>query len=120
MLISELSRQTGVSIHTLRYYENRGLITGKSNEAVTSNKYKQYDAGCAERINWIVAAKQAGFTLAEIKELLRDWFDGRLTVGEKLRVGEQKIREVDRKIEQLREVKRFLLETQREVENGRC
>ena len=120
MLINELSTRTGVSIHTLRYYESLGLIKGKADEEVKSNNYKQYDEILVERINWIIAAKKAGFTLAEINTLLQDWFNKKLTVNKKIEVVEKKIREVDSRINQLKDVKRFLLQAKNDVENGLC
>ena len=85
MLINELSKRTGVSIHTLRFYENLGLIKGKTDEDVKSNQYKQYDEALVERINWIIASKKAGFTLAEINKLMQDWFSKNLTLDKRLK-----------------------------------
>ena len=120
MLISELSKRTGVSIHTLRYYENLGLIKGKTDEKIKSNNYKQYDEILVERINWIIAAKKVGFTLAEIKTLLEAWFNKKITANQKIEIGEKKIREVDIKINQLKDVKKFLVRAKKDVENGLC
>lgn len=120
MLISELSKRTGVSIHTLRFYENLGLIKGRTDEQVKSNSYKQYDESLVETVSWIVESKKAGFTLAEINALIQDWFDEKLTLGEKTRIVMKKIDEVDDKINQLKEVKRFLLKAKKDVENGLC
>ena len=120
MLISELSKRTGVSIHTLRYYENLGLIKGITDENVKSNKYKQYDEILIETMNWIIASKKAGFTLAEINTLLQHWFDKKLTVKEKISIVEKKIREVDSRMKELKQVKDFLLQAKCDVENGLC
>ena len=43
MLINELSKKTGVSAHTIRFYEKSGLIEGKQDESVKSNNYLHYD-----------------------------------------------------------------------------
>ena len=120
MLVSELSKRTGVSIHTLRYYENLGLIEGKTDETVKSNNYKHYDEALVEKINWIIEAKKADLTLAEIKKLLESWFDNKLTATKKIELVEKKIRKVDVKIDQLKEVKKFLLQAKNDVENGLC
>ncbi len=120
MLISELSKQTGVSIHTLRYYENLGLIEGRTDEKTRSNNYKQYEDILVEKISWIVEAKKVGFTLAEINSLLQDWFSDKLTLPKKIAVVEKKITEVDLKIKQLKDVKKFLLQAKKDVENGLC
>ncbi|SEM45890.1 MerR HTH family regulatory protein [Chryseobacterium taichungense] len=45
MLINELSKKTGVTIHIMRYYENLGLI---ADENVKTNNYKNYDEKVAE------------------------------------------------------------------------
>ncbi|MBB5620371.1 DNA-binding transcriptional MerR regulator [Pedobacter cryoconitis] len=120
MLINELSKRTGVTIHTLRFYENLGLIKGKTDEEVKSNKYKQYDESLIETINWIIASKKAGFTLAEINTLIQDWFNGNMTLVEKMEIAEKKIKEVDLKIKELKEVRRFLLQAKIDVEKGLC
>ena len=120
MLINELSKRTGVSIHTLRYYENYGLISGCSDENVISNNYKQYDEILVEKLEWIVQAKKAGFTLAEIKKSLNKWFSGKLGTNQKIEIVQDKIKEVDTKIRVLKQVKKFLVESLKEVENGDC
>jgi MerR family copper efflux transcriptional regulator len=120
MLINELSKRTGVSIYTLRYYENLGLIKGKTDEKVKSNKYKQYDEILVETISWIIESKKAGFTLAEINALIQDWFNNVLTINEKIEIVQKKIREVDIRIKQLKDVKRFLLQAKGDVEDGLC
>lgn len=120
MLINELSKRTGVSIHTLRYYENYGLISGSPNDAVKSNNYKQYDEVLVEKVGWIVQAKKAGFTLAEIKKSLNEWFSGHLGADQKVEIVQKKIREVDAKIQELKQVRKFLGESLKEVENGDC
>jgi MerR family copper efflux transcriptional regulator len=120
MLISELSKRTGVSIYTLRYYENLGLIKGNIDEKVQSNKYKQYDEVLVETIHWIIESKKAGFTLAEIHGLIKDWFNENTTIKQKIEVVENKLIEVDFKIKELKEVKRFLRRAKKDVENGLC
>lgn len=120
MLINELSKRSGVSVHTLRYYENLGLILGKTDPEVTSNNYKNYDESLIEKLNWIIAAKKAGFTLAEIKTLLQHYFDKDLSIEEKVGIVNGKIKEIESKISQLKEVKSFLLKAKQDIENGFC
>jgi MerR family copper efflux transcriptional regulator len=120
MLISELSKRTGVSIHTLRYYENLGLIKGETDEKVHSNRYKQYDEVLVETVHWIIESKKAGFTLAEIHGLIKDWFNEKLSAKQKIEIVENKLREVDIKIKELKDVKKFLRRAKKDVENGLC
>ena len=43
MLINELSKRTGITAHTIRFYEKSGLISGKRDPLVKTNKYFLYD-----------------------------------------------------------------------------
>lgn len=120
MLINELSKRTGVSIHTLRYYENYGLIAGRTDKTVKSNNYKQYDEILVEKINWIVESKKAGFTLAEIRKSLDDWFNNKLSANEKIEIVQEKIKAIDTKIRELKKVRKFLVGAIKDVENEEC
>lgn len=120
MLINELARRTGLSIATLRYYENFGLFKGISNEEVKTNNYKNYDESIVEKVAIIVGAKKAGFALSEIKNLLEDWYNKRLPIEKKVAVVNKKVSEIDDKIRQLKQVKKFLVEAIKDIENGDC
>ncbi len=120
MLINELSKRTGLSIHTLRYYETYGLFKGVSNETVKTNTYKHYDERLVEKIELIKEAKEIGFTLSEIKELLDSWFNNQLSTDKKVEVLNVKINEIDAKIRQLKQVRKFLVDGIQDVQNGDC
>jgi len=120
MLISELSKRTGVAIHTIRFYENKGLIEASADERVKSNNYKHYDDSHVERIETIKEAQEAGFTLSEIKTLLEKWFSGHFSKEEQIQFFEAKINEVDGKIGQLKQMKKRLEEVIKGIESGCC
>jgi DNA-binding transcriptional MerR regulator len=120
MLISELAKRTGVTIHTLRYYENYGFFRGKTDETVKTNNYKQYDEHLIEKIQLIKEAKEIGFTLSEIKDLLDDWFNDQLSEEKKIEALEVKIVEIDAKIKQFKEVRKMLIEGIQDVKDGKC
>lgn len=109
MLINELCRKTGLFIHTIRYYENLGLIQGVTDENVKTNNYKNYDDHAAERLAIIADAKEVGFTLAEIRKLLESWYGGatgsRAEQAEMFRI---KIAEIEARISQLKRMKKRL------------
>ena len=108
MLINELSKKTGISIHTIRYYENLGLIEGISNEKVKSNNYKHYNENVIERLEIIIEAKEVGFTLAEIKKILTAWFESVDSKPETLQLFQVKIKEIDTKIKYFKQTKELL------------
>ena len=120
MLINELSKQTGVSIHTIRYYENLGLIQGSPDENVKTNNYKNYDDSVVERLEIIIDAKEVGFTLAEIKKLLESWYGNTTSRSEQIKLFTTKLEEIDAKIKQLKQVKKRLEKVKKELEAGKC
>ena len=74
--ISDLSAEFGVSARALRFYEDEGLIA--PTRAGLSRIYSKRDRA---RLAWILRAKNVGFSLAEIREMidLYDLGDGRRT-----------------------------------------
>ena len=67
MLINELSKRTGVSIPTLRYYENYGLFKGVSDEKIKTNNYKDYDESIIEKIELVKGEKVIAFKMKRRK-----------------------------------------------------
>lgn len=120
MLISELSKRTGVAIHTLRFYENYGLFRGVSDEKVKTNNYKNYDESIIEKVELIVGAKKVGFTLEEIKKILDGWYNKQLSVEKKIEIVNNKVSQIDLKISQLKQVKKLLNEAIKDIKNGDC
>lgn len=120
MLINELSKKTGVSIHTIRYYENLGLLQGATDDTVKSNNYKNYDENIVERLEIILEAKEVGFTLAEIRRLLLSWFDSSNSKSETVDMFKIKIQEIENKIKQFKQIKKRLEKVCQELENGEC
>ncbi len=65
MTISQMSRHFGVSLRTLRFYEDRGLITPRRKGAA-----RYYRPADKVRMEMILKGKKLGFTLTEMAELL--------------------------------------------------
>lgn len=65
--IGEMARLTGVPTATLRYYERMGLIPPPPR---TTSGYRRYSAQALARVRIVLRAKQLGFSLSEIGELL--------------------------------------------------
>jgi Hg(II)-responsive transcriptional regulator len=103
--IGQIAKQTGVTVETIRFYEKQGLIaTPKRSDA----GYRQYPSETVKRIHFIQHAKEVGFTLKDIAELLALRQKPGTSCGDiKLRAT-QKIEEIDQKIQDLKRIREAL------------
>lgn len=67
LTIGKLATLAEVSTDTLRFYEREGLIAPASK---SSGGYRLYDQDAMVRLRFIKQARDCGFTLAEIQQLL--------------------------------------------------
>lgn len=65
--IGTLAQSAGVGVETVRYYQRRGLLAVPS---PVGGAVRRYGAADVRRLRFIKSAQAAGFTLAEIGELL--------------------------------------------------
>lgn len=65
--IGELSRKTGVKSPTIRYYEQQGLVTAPERSEGNQRRYSQREL---DRLTFIKHARDLGFTIQAIRELL--------------------------------------------------
>jgi MerR family transcriptional regulator, copper efflux regulator len=107
MLIGELAQKTGLSKDTIRFYQKLGLIEAQARQAGTRT-YMDFSAEMLERIVLITQGKALGFTLNEIKHLLETWGNGTMPTDEKLKVIDRKLEEINEKMRQLEEIKVYL------------
>jgi MerR family transcriptional regulator, copper efflux regulator len=115
MLIKELSKQTGITAHTIRFYEKSGLIKGKRDENVKTNRYFHYDEETVEKLELIRDAKSVGFTLSEIGQLMDAWYNKKMTIADKLSVLDEKLLSIDERIKQLKEMKKLITQFKKDV-----
>ena len=98
LTIGEVARQTGIGVETVRFYEKRGLIDEPPR---TEAGYRQYPENTAPRIRFIRHAKELGFTLTEIKELLHLRLDAATTCDDVRHMAEKKRMDIMARIESL-------------------
>lgn len=99
--IGELARRTGTATSALRYYERIGLLS----PAERVGQRRHYPPSSAERVALIRLCQDAGFTLAEIGQLLAAWSRGHRDLG---RLGERKIAELDARIADAQRAKKLV------------
>ena len=120
MLINELSKRTGITAHTIRFYEKSGLIKGKRDKTVKSNNYFHYDEDTVEQLELIRDAKSVGFTINEISQLIDAWYNKKMTVTQKLAVLDEKLLSIDARIKQLKEMKKLISKFKKDVMEDDC
>ncbi|CAM4040826.1 redox-sensitive transcriptional activator SoxR [Nocardiopsis rhodophaea] len=98
LTIGQLSERSGVPPTTLRYYEERGLISSER----TSGNQRRYHRGTLRRLAFISAAQRVGLTLGRIHDALATLPDNRTpTVRDWARLSEQWQDELDARIDAL-------------------
>lgn len=105
MLIGELAKKANVSVDTIRYYEREGLIEPVS---LRESGYREFDSAAVERLHFITKAKQLGFSLKEIRDLLSLKDDPDTTCKQVKALAERKLTEITDKINALQTMQKEL------------
>jgi MerR family redox-sensitive transcriptional activator SoxR len=101
LLIGEVAEQAGVATSAIRYYEELGLVRPLRRESGR----RLFGDEAAARLRSITAAREAGFSLEEIRRLLDSQSGG---TGEWRTLVEAKIASVEERVERLRAVAQIL------------
>ena len=105
LTIGQLAQRAGVGVETIRFYEREGLI---SEPPRRPSGYRDYPLETVPRIVFIRRAKNLGFTLKEINELLELRVRPRRNCGQVKQSADAKIADIDGKIASLRRMRRAL------------
>ncbi len=105
MKIGELSQQSGLSIDTIRFYEKQGLLPPPRR---TAANYRHYDPETVRRLVFIRRARDLGFTLHEIAELLALSEHQEADAGAVRDAARAKVEDLERRIHDLQEMRRAL------------
>lgn len=104
--VGEIAKKVGVNVETLRYYEKIALMPEPKRK---ESRYRIYDENDLKRLLFIKKAKELGFTLKEIKELLELKIESTATCGDVKHLAEHKIKHVDEKIRDLKNIRKVLV-----------
>ncbi len=116
--IGELSRRTQCNIETIRYYERIGLLAPPRREG--GGRFRRYDGDDVARLRFIRRARQLGFTLGDIRGLLRlAATDGEESCAEARAVAAAHVADIRAKVVDLRAIESVLTDAIRECEAGR-
>jgi len=105
---SDLARMTGCNLETIRYYENIGVMPEPPRNA---NNYRSYGETHVARLRFVMRARDLGFTLEEIRDLLALVDGGLQTCAEVQPLASKHLEKVKVKIADLRRIEKVLAET---------
>ncbi|KLK94775.1 MerR family transcriptional regulator [Microvirga vignae] len=114
--IGELSRRTAVKVPTIRYYEQVGLMPAPPR---TEGKQRRYGPAEVSRLNFIRHARELGFEVEAIRELLALNENPDQSCAEADRIARRHMIEVERRIEQLTALRTELQRMINECSHGR-
>jgi MerR family copper efflux transcriptional regulator len=107
LTIGAVAKRARVGIDTVRYYERRGLLPDPQRRL---SGYRDYAPDAVGRLRFIRRAKNLGFTLTEIRELLALSGDRERGVKGVKQRAEARLGEVEARIHELQRVRRGLKE----------
>jgi len=105
LTIGQLAKKAQVNVETVRFYERKGLLPQPPRRG---SGYREYPQDTVTRIQFIRHAKDLGFSLKEIAELLALRVDPNTTRRDVKRRAESKIADINEKIQTLKEMKKAL------------
>jgi len=106
MTIGQVAKKVDVNIDTIRFYEKHGIIPKSPRK---ESGYRLFSQDIIARIQFIKRAKELGFTLREIKELLSLRVDKKRSCHDIKDRAEAKVADIDVKISDLLRMKNALV-----------
>lgn len=108
MKIGEVAAASGCHLETVRYYERIGLLP---RPVRTASGYRAYDTGDAERLRFITRGRDLGFSLDEIRSLMRLADDPALSCEQVDQLARHHLAEIKARQAELRRMARELEQT---------
>ncbi len=102
MKVKELAVEAGVNPDTVRFYTREGLLRPTRNP---DNNYQQYDAEDLRRLRFARKARQLGFSLPEIRQILEQADDHHSPCPMVRDVFEERLAQVEAEIAQLQQLR---------------
>jgi len=106
--IGQLAKNTGTNVETIRYYERVGLL---ATPARSSGGYRLYRTEHLKRLNFVRRARALGFSIDEVRKLLRLADEHERPCAEARVVADAHLKDVRAKIADLRRMERVLKAT---------
>ena len=105
MNIGKAAKLSNLTIKTVRYYANIGLVKPEQN---ISSGYREYNDEEVAKLKFIGKARKFDFSIDECKELLSLYEDKNRTSKEVKKITLEKISQIDRKLKDLKDLRNEL------------
>jgi DNA-binding transcriptional MerR regulator len=99
MGIGDLAKETGLKVVTIRYYEQIGVLPVVKR---TSGNYRTYGADHVRRLRFVRRCRDLGFSLDQVRGLLRLSVENRPSCAEVCQMAERHRQAVEKKIADLK------------------
>ena len=105
LTIGEVAKHSSLNTSAIRYYERLGLIP----RAERVSGQRRFDPTILQRLTFIQTAQRAGFTLSQIRQLVKGLDDEGPPLASWQSLAQQKLEELDAIIERAQAAKKLLL-----------
>ena len=103
--IQEAAHQSGVSVHTLRYYERIGLLEGVGR---TQSGYREYDERALGRVRFLSMLRDTGMSIQQMLEFTELERSGAASFGSRYRLLQAHRSELMQRMARLQEHMKYL------------
>ena len=107
LTIGKVAKRAGLGIETVRFYEREGLIAEPPRGE--SSGYRHYPEDTVARLRFVKKAKELGFSLKEIRELLSLRARPKGSCADVRSRTNEKIEEIDKKMASLKSMRKALV-----------
>lgn len=113
--IGQLSQKTGIKVPTIRFYEQIGLVAAPPR---TEGNQRRYGQAEVDRLNFIRNARELGFEVDDIRELLAMAAEPQASCHQADSIAMNHLREVDERITKLQALRQELSRMIDECDHG--
>jgi DNA-binding transcriptional MerR regulator len=106
MRVNKLAAELGVTADTVRYYTRKGFLKPIKNN---SNGYKEYLTADYHRLRFILTARQLGFSVIDIGEILEEVDSGKSACPLVRQLIKQRLGEVEQRFQDMAALRRRML-----------
>ena len=105
LTIGKVAQQAGVGVETVRFYQREGLLPEPPRRGFG---FRSYPAETIERLQFIQRAKQLGFSLKEVRELLDLRVTANVSCADVRRLATAKVSDIEDRIRDLQRMRKAL------------